>query len=261
MVLDKIDGSLADDPLPRGFLVGRRALVTGAARRLGRAMALGLARQGAEVVIHYRTSHDEASRVVEEIVDLGGRAWSCAADLADPEAAADLVDAAARCAGGALDILINNASIFAQGEAETTTAEAWDTHQAVNLRAPWLLSQGLARQIPSDGRGDIINLNDIRALRPGPDHFAYTLSKVGLHGLTCSLALALAPRIRVNELALGAVLPPEGASESYVHTLREQIPVGTFSSPDEVVRAVLFLLAGGTTTGQTLFIDGGQHLT
>ena len=124
-----------------------------------------------------------------------------------------------------------------------------------------LLSQAFAEQIPAGGNGNIINLNDFRAVQPGADHFAYTVSKAGLHGLTRSLALALAPAVRVNELALGAVLPPEVAPEDYIHTLRERIPTKKFPSLDEVSHAMLFLLGNTGVTGQTIFVDGGRHLT
>jgi len=136
----------------------------------------------------------------------------------------------------------------------------WDENQAINLRAPFLLAQAFARALPADRRGDIVNLNDWRALRPGADHFAYTVSKAGLHGLTQSLAVALAPRIKVNEIALGAVLPPERAPEAYVHERRREIPLDRWSSPEEVAAALLFLVTSPAVTGQTLLIDGGRHL-
>ncbi len=118
----------------------------------------------------------------------------------------------------------------------------------------------MADGLPDDGRGDVINLNDFRALSPTSENFAYTMSKWGLHGLTRNLALALAPRIRVNELALGAVLPPEAKTSEYVHTTREEIPIGRFVTPAEVSSAMLFLLANESLTGQTLNLDGGQNL-
>ena len=272
MVIDRIVGPDRPDTPDRpdrpdrtpgatdGVLAGQTALVTGAARRIGRALAVALAGEGVRVVLHHRRSGAEAVDLAAEIAAAGGRAWPLAADLADPEATAGLLPEAARLAGAPIRILINNASIFAQGDLAGTTVAAWDHNQAVNLRAPFQLAQALARDLPDGLTGNIINLNDIRALRPGPDHFPYTISKVGLHGLTRSLALALAPRIRVNELALGAVLPPAGAPESYVHTLRAEIPSGRFGSPDEVTAAVLYLLAGETLTGQTLYLDGGRHL-
>lgn len=241
-------------------LKGRTALVTGGARRIGRVLAERLASRGVSVVVHYRDSGDEAAAVVAGIREMGGEAWWLEGDLADSGTAAALVDRAVETAGRPLDILVNNASIFEQGGLLDTDLETWDRHQAVNLRAPMVLSRAFAEQVPEDRFGNILNLNDFRASRPGPDHFAYTISKVGLQGLTRSLALDLAPKIRVNELALGAVLAPEGASEDYVHTLRSEIPAGKFPSPHEVAHAMLFLLENESVTGQTLYIDGGRHL-
>jgi pteridine reductase len=260
MPIDRFEDSRPDLFPRRGFLAGRTALVTGGARRIGRELALSLAAAGAAVVVHYRESENEARETVAEIVDSGGEGFRVRGDLARAECAAGLAQEAAETAGRSLDILINNASVFAPGDALTTTVEQWDHNQAVNLRAPFLLAQSLARQLPQDVSGNIINLNDFRAVRPGADHFPYTISKVGLHGLTSSLALALAPRVRVNELALGAILPPEGASADYLHTLRSEIPTGKFDSPYEVSQAMLFLLGNRALTGQTLFIDGGRHL-
>ncbi|MBU8871164.1 MAG: SDR family oxidoreductase [Gemmatimonadales bacterium] len=243
-----------------GFLDGRTALVTGAARRIGAAIVQALAGQGAAVVIHYRDSGDEAKALAVELQTRGSKASLVCGDLADPAAAAGLVGEAAREAGRPIDILINNASIFESG------SEKWDQHQAVNLRAPYLLAQAFAAQLPIDGPADIINMNDIRAMRPGADYLAYTISKVGLHGLTRSLAQALAPRARVNELALGAVLPPDGpagdgeSTFEYVHTLREAIPMRNFPSVAEVTDSLLFLLGNEAVTGQTIQVDGGEHL-
>jgi NAD(P)-dependent dehydrogenase (short-subunit alcohol dehydrogenase family) len=244
----------------RKFLTNRTALVTGGGKRIGRTLVSALARAGATVVIHHHTSGDDARATAAGVEVLGGRAFLIDGDLADPRVAAALCERARDRCGGALDILVNNASVFAPGDAATTTCEQWDAHHAVNLRAPFLLAQAFARQLAGDGPADIINLNDGRALRPGADHFAYTVTKVGLHGLTRSLALALAPRVRVNELALGAVLPPEAPKGGYVRTPREALPLRRFPSPDDVADAMLFLLSAPAVTGQTVSIDGGQHL-
>jgi len=247
---------MKDDSRP---LAGRRALVTGGARRIGRELVVTLARAGADVIVHYLSSAAEAEETAAAAAEHRVQATFLPADLADPAAAADLIDQAA-AAGGPPDILVNNASVFAAGALAETTRAEWDHNQAVNLRAPFLLSQALDRALPTDRTGDIINLNDYRALRPGADHFAYANSKVGLHGLTRSLAVALAPRIRVNELALGAILPPEGASAAYVHALKEEIPTRSFGSPADVAAALLFLLAATYVTGQTVCVNGGRHL-
>lgn len=260
MTIDRIVEPLAQKSGERGFLAGTAALVTGGARRIGRTLCLALAQEGATVVVHFRTSESEAAATVLELEAFGGQAFKVQGDLSDPKVASDLVASAAAVAGKPLDVLVNNASVFAQGGPQTTSVQQWDMNQAVNLRAPFILSRSFAAQIRNGCVGNIININDFRAVQPGPDHFAYTVSKAGLHGLTRSLALALAPAIRVNELALGAVLAPEGASDDYAHTLREQIPTGKFPSLDEVSHAMMFLLGNNAVTGQTIFVDGGRHL-
>jgi NAD(P)-dependent dehydrogenase (short-subunit alcohol dehydrogenase family) len=222
---------------------------------------LAVAQQGADVVLHFDKSRTEAEQTADQAREYGAVVHLIQGDLQDPRTASDLLPAAAKLAGRPTDLLINNASVFGPGSVHDTTVEQWDRQQAVNLRAPFLLSQALAAGLPQETCGDIINLNDYRALRPGPDHFPYTISKVGLHGLTRSLALSLAPRIRVNEVALGAILPPEGAPEDYAHTLRQEIPTGNFGSVQQVTSAVLFLLGSQGITGQTLCVDGGLHLT
>lgn len=244
----------------RTFLQGRTALVTGGGRRIGRTLVTALARAGATVVVHHLHSRDDAQATVTGVEMLGGHAFLVDGDLADARTASALCDRARECCGAPLDILVNNAAIFGPGDARTVTAADWDAHQAVNLRAPFLLAQGFAAQLVGDGPADIINLNDGRGLRPGADHFAYSVSKAGLHGLTKSLALALAPRVRVNELALGAVLPPEGGPGRYARTPREALPLRRFPTPEDVAEAMLYLLAAPAVTGQTICLDGGQHL-
>lgn len=241
-------------------LAGRAALITGAGRRIGAAIATRLAERGAAVAIHYRSSRAEAEQLAGSITAAGGMARTVQGDLADLQTASDLVGAAVHELGRPLDILVNNASIFEPGGMDAGGGNAWTRHEAINLRAPFLLARAFARQLPETARGDILNLNDIRALRPGADYLAYTASKVGLHGLTRSLAVELAPRVRVNEVALGAVLPPEKPAAAYEHVRRDAIPLGAFPTVDEVVGALLFFLENGAVTGQTLCIDGGQHL-
>ncbi len=239
-------------------LRGRCALVTGGGRRIGRELALALGKAGAIVVVHYLHSADAAHAVAAAI---GAGACTVQTDLGDADKTASLIDRAAAVAGRPVDILVNNASVFETADASTTRAADWDRTQAVNLRAPFLLAQGLARQLPAGVTGAVVNLGDIRALRPGADHFSYTVSKAGLHGLTRSLAVALAPRVRVNELALGAILPPVTAEgHDYDHVAREDIPTGRFDTPQDVAHALLFLLTNPAVTGQTICIDGGRHL-
>ena len=167
---------------------------------------------------------------------------------------------AAVVAGRSIDILVNNAAVFAPATARQTTAEAWDRFQAVNLRAPFLLAQGLVRQLPPGTAGDVINLGDTRVLSPDAGYLPYTASKMGLHDLTRSLAGALAPQVRVNELLLGPVLPPEVPGGEYEHVPRESLPTRRFPTLDDVAGGMLFFLGNPAVTGQFLCIDGGGHL-
>ncbi len=263
MTIDRIrpadEGPFRPGP-ERGFLAGRTALVTGGAKRIGRALALALAGEGAAVVLHYHSSGSDARDTATAIEDRGGVCRLVAGDLADSTVAGELVAGAEAAAGAPIDILINNASIFGPGEALGTATGTWDLHQAVNLRAPFILAREMARRLPPGRPGDVINLNDVRALKPGPDHFPYTISKVGLHGLTRSLALALAPHVRVNELMLGSILPPDSGYGDYVHTPIEGIPTRRFDTAVDVCRGMLSLLANPAVTGQSLCIDGGRNL-
>jgi len=262
MVLDKFQGTDSPVRAPRGFLQGRVALVTGGARRIGRALVLALAGEGAGVVVHYRQSAQEARQTADAVADYGVPSAVVTGDLAQANTPGQLIKDAAAAMGKPIDILINNASIFDQGSLLATAAEDWDLNQAVNLRSPFLLGQAMAQQAGAEFAlgGDIINLNDARVLQPGAAHFAYTNSKAALHGLTQSMALALAPEIRVNELALGSVLPPENSSDNYTHTQREEIPLRSFGSVNHVAGAMLFLLENKMITGQTICVDGGLHL-
>jgi len=238
-------------------LEGKRVLVTGAARRIGRALALAAARAGADIVLHYGTSQEEAEHTRSEIEMMGSRVQLLQADLADPQQAAGLVERAAEA--GPLYALVNNAAIFEPLGWDQTTLEEWDRHLRVNLTAPFLLSQAFARSLGDGEHGRIVNLLDWRALRPGPDHLPYTISKAALAGLTRSLAAALAPRVTVNGLALGASLPP--SSGSAPANLMDTIPAGRWADLEEVAQAMLFLLEGPDyITGEILHVDGGRHL-
>lgn len=242
--------------LPPWDLRGHTALVTGAARRLGRSFAEGLAAQGCAVVVHYGSSQSEAEEVVQGIVAGGGRAAALRADLSQGEQAVRLIPAAVE-AMGEIDLLVNSAAIFEAVELPQVTLESWNRHLSVNLTAPLLLSQAFARE--RAGRaGTIVNVLDWRALRPGADHLPYTISKAGLEALTRSLAIALAPEIRVNGLALGAILPPaDGGNADPI----AQVPLGRWARVEEAVEALLFLLAGPEfITGEVLMLDGGRQL-
>ncbi len=260
MAIDKVEAVREKIWPAPGFLTGRTALVTGGARRLGRHLARALAEQGADIVLQYLDSRFEAESTVVELENRGARVVMLQADLEDSFLAEDLIFRAADAMGKPVDILINNAARFGPGAVKETDDDLWNDYQNVNLRAPFLLARAMVDVLSEDQRADVINLNDFRALRPGKNNFAYSMSKWGLHGLTRGMALALAPQARVNELALGAVLPPNPGSGEYVHTRKDDIPIGRFVTPAEVCSAMLFLLTNQALTGQTLYLDGGQNL-
>lgn len=242
-------------------LKGKTALVTGGARRLGRALALALAERGANLVVHYGHSAAAAEEVVAHARARGVEAVAVQADFGRPlEASLHVVEAALNCFGR-LDVLVNSAAIFEPGGVPDTDEANWDRHFAVNLKAPFFLSQAFARHLPPDREGKIVNITDWRALRPGTDHVAYTLTKAALVTLTQILAQALAPRVTVNAVALGTILPPPGADQVYLHRLAQTVPLQRSGAPEDVVAAVLFLLEGSDyVTGTTVLVDGGAHL-
>ncbi|MBI2966039.1 MAG: SDR family oxidoreductase [Chloroflexi bacterium] len=235
---------------------GRVALVTGAGRRVGKAVALALGQAGATVAVHYNTSKDGAEDTARTIGSAGGRARAIGADLASDRSLASLVPDVIR-EFGSLDILVNSASIFRDVRLFETTDAEWDENFRVNVRAPFVLSREMARAL--NGRpGKIVNLNDWKNARP--KRFAYGVSKAALSGLTRSLALALAPAIQVNEVALGAILLPPGAEAAYEKVLASRAPAKRMGTPEEVAGAVLWLIGNDYVTGETVRVDGGQHL-
>jgi len=237
-------------------LKGHNALVTGAGQRLGRSFAEAIARCGGGVAVHFHSSAQQAAQVVDQIQQAGGRAVAIRADLAQPEGMSSLLNAASEELGE-IDLLVNNASIFEPLSAEQTSLESWRRHLDINLTAPFLLSQQLFHKLNGKA-GSIVNLLDWRALRPGPDHFPYTIGKAALASLTRALAAALAPSVRVNGLALGAILPPvDGSGDDPL----AHVPLGRWGTIEETVEALLFLLAGpDSITGEILLLDGGRHL-
>jgi len=242
-------------------LEGRVVLVTGAGVRVGRAIALALGRAGAHVAVHHRTSSRGAGEVVAAIRADGNRAEAFAADLADPAQIAALVDGV-EARVGPLSALVNSAAVFERADFLETSAEQLERQWAVNARAPYLLAQAAARRMSARGRGDIVNVADVGgALSPWRGYSAYCMSKAALAMLTRCLALELAPAIRVNAVAPGTVLPPEGMEPGALDALRSRIPQRRFGEPDDVAQAVLFFLAGPTfITGQILAVDGGRSL-
>jgi NAD(P)-dependent dehydrogenase (short-subunit alcohol dehydrogenase family) len=240
-------------------LVERVAIVTGAAVRLGRAQALALAEQGARLVIHYNSSSGRADEVVRQIQSMGGDAIAVQADLSQPLQAPAIVDRAiARF--GQIDILVNNASIFQPGTWDDTTEENWDRHFDINLKSPFFLTQAFAKQIGTERRGHVVNIADWRAVSPGTDHVAYTLTKAALVAMTKSLAQALAPQIQVNAIAPGLILPPPGHGPEYLDQRAPQVPLQRTGSAGEITQALLFLLRSDFVTGELLYVTGGEHL-
>jgi NAD(P)-dependent dehydrogenase (short-subunit alcohol dehydrogenase family) len=236
------------------------ALVTGAATRIGRAIARDLASHGWNVAVHHHTSVAAAHRLVGEIEAGGRRAVALAADLAKEAEAAGLV-AAAAARLGPITLLINSAAIFEHDLPPTADAVSWQRHMAINLRAPLVLTQGLLAQLREPAaEANVINLIDQRVLNPTPHYTSYTVSKAGLWALTRHLALALAPRVRVNAIGPGIVLPPPGASEASLDAMRRAMPLRRGASVDEICACVRFILATPSLTGQMIALDGGQHL-
>jgi NAD(P)-dependent dehydrogenase (short-subunit alcohol dehydrogenase family) len=237
----------------------RAALVTGAGRRIGRAIALMLGAEGWAVAVHYHRSRAEAEAVVGEITAAGGRAAAIAADLTDEAAVKTLVPRAV-AALGPLGCLVNNASVFENDLALSATRGSWDRHLDTNLRAPFVLMQEFARQLPADAAGAVVNMLDERVWSLTPYFISYTVSKAALWALTQSMALALAPRIRVNGIGPGPTLPSPRQSEEQFRRQSEAMPLRRGTSPDEIAAAVRFILAAPAMTGQMIALDGGQHL-
>jgi NAD(P)-dependent dehydrogenase (short-subunit alcohol dehydrogenase family) len=237
----------------------RTVLITGAARRIGRALALDLAAHGWRVGIHYRRSREEAEALVAEIIAGGGEAASLAANLADLEEVEALT---ARCtdALGAPICLINNASEFFLDTVASLTPSGWDTHLDINLRAPVFLAQALYRNLPDDAEGNVINIIDQRVWRPTPDFFSYTISKAGLWTATQTLAQAMAPRVRVNAIGPGPVLQSVHQTEADFAAETEATLLARGPTLAEIGAAVRFILATPSMTGQMIALDGGQHL-
>ena len=240
-------------------LEGTVALVTGGAVRIGRALALALANRGARVALHYGNSAEAAAMTVAAIHDLGGYAAAFQADLRNLSQTGELVDRVAQRLGR-VDILVNSAATFAPAEVADTSESIWDEQFSVNLKAPFFLSQAFAHHVGKERPAQIVNIADWRGVRPDPKSLAYSLTKAGIVAMTKGLAVALAPNIRVNAIAPGAILPPPGRDEGYLKQLGEHIPLQRHGSPDEVAAALLYLVTAQFVTGQVLFVDGGEHL-
>ena len=239
--------------------IPRAALVTGAAQRIGRAISLALAGAGFDVAIHCHASRDAASDACTDIQRLGRRAALLQADLADEAATAALLPRATQ-ALGPIGVLVNNASRFERDEWHDATRASWDAHMEPGLRAPFVLMQQFARALPATAEGVVINMLDQRVWSITPHFVSYTVAKAGLWALTQSMALALAPRIRVNGIGPGPALPNTRQTPEQFVRQSGSVPLRHGTDPDEIGRAVLAILALPAMTGQMLALDGGQHL-
>jgi NAD(P)-dependent dehydrogenase (short-subunit alcohol dehydrogenase family) len=235
------------------------ALVTGAARRIGRAIAVDLAEFGFDVAVHYGSSKDEARAVVDEIERSGRKAVALGADLADEDQVAALT-ARAASALGPVTLLVNNAAIFDFDRPQTAGRASWERHMAVNLRAPLVLTQALLRELPDGAQGNVVNLIDQRVWNLTPNYTSYTVSKAGLWALTRHLAIALAPRVRVNAIGPGLALAPPGMAAETFERLAAAMPLDAVAGPKEICRALRFLIESPSITGQMIALDAGAHL-
>ena len=236
-------------------MTSKIALVTGAGKRLGAEIAKGLGEDGWSVIVHYNTSGDEAEAIAAIIRDAGGQARTVQFDLSDtdgvPHFMAEL---------GRVDALINSASVFAYDSPDAIDPARLNEALKVNLVAPVLMAEAMAAGHEERNSGCIINLLDQKLFNLNPDFFSYTLSKAGLHAATTTMAMAYAPRVRVNAIAPGITLPSAGQSDTAFKVAHALNPMGQGAQPDDIVRTVRFILASPAMTGETLIVDGGQHL-
>ena len=245
-----------------------RALVTGGAKRIGRAIALYLAGRGFDVAVHYASSGAEADQTVADIRALGRNAVALQADLLDEGQVAGLVAAAVQGLGGPLTLLVNNASIFEYDTLTSATRQSWDRHIGSNLRAPFVLTQSFAAQAPKavlrDGepvaQGLIVNMIDQRVLKPTPEFMTYSLAKAGLYALTRTAAQALAPDVRVNGIGPGPTVQGTRQSDSHFARQRAATILQRGAGPADICAAIGFFLDSPAVTGQMIAVDGGQHL-
>lgn len=237
----------------------KTALITGAARRIGRVLALNLAEDGYNIAVHCRASRDEAEDVARHIAKLGRAAVVVEGDLAQSDVPERLIAETTK-ALGPITVLINNASIFEPDEVGSVSQASWAAHQDTNLKAPIMLSQAFARQLPSGMNGNIINIVDQRVWKLNPRFFSYTMSKTGLWTATRTLAQALAPAIRVNAIGPGPALPSARMDQAEFDKQARLTLLGRGTSPEEIAAAVRFILAQPSLTGQMIALDGGQHL-
>lgn len=237
----------------------KAALVTGAGRRVGRALALALAEDGYDIAVHYRSATEEAESLAAELERLGRRSVLIQADLAQESDVAGMIERA-NAALGPIGVLVNNASTFEMDLIDDATRESWDLHIEPNLRAPFLLTQKFASALPEMSFGAVVNLLDQRVWNLTPYFVSYTVSKSALWTLTRTLAMALAPRIRVNAIGPGPTLPSTRQSDSQFAQQVASVPLKCGPSLEEVGQTARFILSTPSLTGQMIALDGGQHL-
>ncbi len=235
------------------------ALVTGGAKRVGLAITQALVRAGYAVAVHANTSRAEADAVCAEIRRNGGHAEAVQADLGDHAQVLKLVPSAVK-AIGPLTLLVNNASMFESDGIGALSRDLFDRHMAVHVRAPIFLAEAFAAQVPAKADASIVNILDQRVLKPTPLFFSYALSKNGLYAATAMLAQGLAPKVRVNAVAPGPTLPSSRQSAEEFIRQTANLPLGHGANPEQIAQAVLYLAAASSVTGQTIAVDGGQHL-
>ncbi|HEX3430861.1 MAG TPA: SDR family oxidoreductase [Rhizomicrobium sp.] len=237
----------------------KTVLVTGAAKRLGRAIAIDLARNGWDIAVHFNSSQSDARETADQVRAAGRRAALVNADLSDESETGTLVERATGSLG-LISALVNSASIFEPDDWASVSRESWNRHLSVNLRAPFVLCQAFARALPGDRKGAIVNIIDQRVLKPTPHFLSYGVSKAALSWLNITLAQALAPRIRVNAVAPGPTIINARQSEAHFRRQREATILGNGAEPQDVCDAVRYLLSASAVTGEMIAVDGGQHL-
>lgn len=242
-------------------LTNRTALVTGGAVRVGRAISRALADAGCNVFIHYGRSSGPAEELAEELISKGARAATGSFDLADPTTAPDVIAAATDAFAAPVSILVNSASGFPEDMLEDVDLERVRATHDLTLGSPLFLTQAFAEQLPDDMDGAVINVTDVKTLTPYRKHFSYMLAKGGVDTLTRAAAVALAPRVRVNAVALGVILPPPGEGDDYAQAKAAELPLQRVGGAEVVADTVVFLARNDFITGEIIRLDGGAHLT